>query len=822
MRRIALGLAIAVVVCLAGRAHAADIYDCYNGSSEQGGNRLTVNGIQTNQYAQQSFPAATVDVYLKGTTTHATIWQDAAGTVPLANPFSSSGHGVAFFCAADAHYDVRYSGTGISVPFTVSDIHLCFSCGGGGGSVGPGTPNQVSKFTSATNVGDSSGGPDDGVHVVPWLNGLSIENASLDKSRPNGAACTTTNLLVEYDGSTVGGTASVQTASLGSNKVVGVADQGAGCSGSVRIADHGFHACVFDNQTVIHDAVIASATSAGQCSDGGASVQGTQVVGRVASVNSGAGTVATVDWFTGDTQLTAGTITSCATGGGANAYYPGIGQVVSCDQYIKDDGAGGLTFNNPAYAGFSYKKQGPVPPATPANTRMDYMPTSVTTHSVKHPSTAGAAGQAEVVDTTSTDANGNTIDNMKWGTAGGGVEAQVSGLDNANCTGGVCPLINFVPGTGIAITNTSGGDVQIASSASASQIANPIAPTLTVGGTPGASTVTYVVQLCEDGSACTKHTQTSTATATTANATLSSSPITISAYADTVYGWRCANIYRTVGGPSQGLVGACVGKAFIDNGVAASAGSATNTNTTALIQTMNPTSGGCDYPSGSPQGVDGLPCSPNAYDSEFAHTFGTPGDANDGIWTTSINLSGTTAAWTQGMLSFATPVGTSTFKCLFKPFTSSTPYAFTALAWTTFGWNQGTNPSEVALALRESATGKMVFVGIETDSTEHRIITQTDAGPSGTGTLTGTTTATNVSVGTRITGTNPGSYRISNDGTTLHFWQSLTGATYTEVGTGTAVTSAFTTAPNQVGFCVQNNATGGTAIAEFDYLRKTQ
>jgi len=35
--------ALAVLVCT--RAHAQDVYDCYNGSAEQGGNRTTTNGI---------------------------------------------------------------------------------------------------------------------------------------------------------------------------------------------------------------------------------------------------------------------------------------------------------------------------------------------------------------------------------------------------------------------------------------------------------------------------------------------------------------------------------------------------------------------------------------------------------------------------------------------------------------------------------------------------------------------------------------------------------------------------------------------------------
>src|SRR5215471_2087403 len=249
-KALGLGLVLACLsafVCL--RAHAVDTIDCYNGSSEQGGNRITVNGIQSSQYVQQSYPGATVTVYVHNTITLATIYTAGDASVPLANPFISTNHGVGFWCAADGHYDVKYSGFGIITPFTVSDIHICFSCsgggGGGGGSVGPGTINQVAKFTpTTTTIGDSSGGPDDGINPVPWINGLSVNNSGYNKQRPNGGNCTTANLLVMYDGGiTLDGRAAVQTAVLGSQHVIGVAGQGAGCAGNVQIIDHAFHTC---------------------------------------------------------------------------------------------------------------------------------------------------------------------------------------------------------------------------------------------------------------------------------------------------------------------------------------------------------------------------------------------------------------------------------------------------------------------------------------------------------------------------------------------------------------------------------------------------
>ena len=826
MRRIALGLAIAVVVCLTARAHGQDIYDCYNGSAEQGGNRTTTNGIQSLQYVQQSFPNAQVDVYLHNTTTHATIFQDGAGTVPLSNPFSASAHGVAFVCAADGRYDFKYSLGGITTPFTVSDIKFCFNCSGGGGGGGlSGTPNQVIKFGTATTGVNSSGGPDDGVHVVPWTNGLSIENASLDKQRPNGTNCTTSNLLVEYDGNTIANVASVQTAALSSQHVIGVADQGAGCSGSVRIADHGYHACIFDNQTTIHDAVIASASVAGECSDGGGSVQGTQVVGRVASVNTGPGTVATVDWFTGDTQQAAGTISSCATGG-SNAYFPGIGQVVSCDPLIKDDGNGGLTFNNPAYAGFSYKKQGPLPPATPTNTIMEASPTSVTTQTLVAPGTTALVGQTRVVDTITTDANGNPIYNMKWGTAGGGgVEAQTNGTDNANCTAGVCPLVNAQSGLGVTVTNPSGGVWNYAL-AGATQLATPTAPTLTVNGTPGSTTITYKVVAVEDPYSV-YHTAASAATTTTtANGTLSSSnSVTLTVYGDTLYGARCFNIYRTAtNGTSPtttGLIASCVGKTFTDTGLAGDSSTAPSTNNTILQPHMAalPTA---NIPPFGLIGVDAPPSPTNALDDEFGENpnSGVPGDVNNTQWKW-FNQESATATYSNGSLVLVSDTSAAhDLEGLYIPLPGSTPYTFKTFV--DVNTKNGTE-SNCGIGFQESSTGKIMMLSLLNNQ-------GASSGSANLGVLLIVRYFTNFSsysTGTSVwflgyQGENGGYLQLQNDGTNINvsFSPASSGIAFPVVAT-IAKTTPFTTGPNRLLLVATGNSSSATTCT-FDFERRTQ
>lgn len=78
------------------------------------------------QYASAS-PAgsATVDVYLAGTTTLATIYADNLDPATAkANPFVADADGFFYFYAAAGRYDVRLSGTGITSPYTWADLLL--------------------------------------------------------------------------------------------------------------------------------------------------------------------------------------------------------------------------------------------------------------------------------------------------------------------------------------------------------------------------------------------------------------------------------------------------------------------------------------------------------------------------------------------------------------------------------------------------------------------------------------------------------------------------------------------------------------------------
>lgn len=177
---------IVLIMLACASAWGVDTIACYTGSSEQGGNRLTVNGIQTSQFAQQSYPTASVTVYLHGTVTLATpIYADAAASQQITNPFSSSSNGVAFWCAADGFYDVQYSGSGITTPFTVNDIKLSFAGGGGGGGTGcvtnpsdggcaiPGIPS-IDLFVCASGTGTACIGGGNG-----WISQLLTNRLNL-------------------------------------------------------------------------------------------------------------------------------------------------------------------------------------------------------------------------------------------------------------------------------------------------------------------------------------------------------------------------------------------------------------------------------------------------------------------------------------------------------------------------------------------------------------------------------------------------------------------------------------------------------------------
>lgn len=111
----------------------------FQGYVEQGGLQLRTSGgavtairagsAVTNPSVQQSYPQATVTVCVTGVSSAcnggagnlATLYTNSTGT-PLANPFTASVNAFWSFYTDQSGVDVRFSGGGITVPYTLTDL----------------------------------------------------------------------------------------------------------------------------------------------------------------------------------------------------------------------------------------------------------------------------------------------------------------------------------------------------------------------------------------------------------------------------------------------------------------------------------------------------------------------------------------------------------------------------------------------------------------------------------------------------------------------------------------------------------------------------
>ncbi len=346
--------------------------------------------------------------------------------------------------------------------------HLNFNAGtytvtcGTSSTSGSGTPFQVTRYDSSGHVIQDSTGSDNPANgPTRWSNGLSVETNAGYRAFSNSPNGTVVNLLACADPTSTSIT-QVTTCSAGTTKAFGVVDNGAGVSGNARVAMLGFHPCVFDNQTGVNDYAAPSATNNGECSDvGAAKPNNVEVLGKITTVNSGAGTLATIDWFTGDTVAPGssgggGTVSSSCAG---VAYYPTTGTTIVGDCLFLTDGSGHVTMYSlglldSTYAGFLYQKQGPLPPAVPANSIERFPPTSVPTeYSIQEASVPGTVNQCWQVAGTTTDANGHTIDQMGWGSCSGGGGAGVTSVaTGTGLTGGPITSTGTVSMANTAVT----------------------------------------------------------------------------------------------------------------------------------------------------------------------------------------------------------------------------------------------------------------------------------------------------------------------------------------------------------------------------------
>lgn len=94
-----------------------------SGYCEQGGATVSTLGHASTTTVQRSYASCTVTVFAAGTTNISAIFSDDSGTV-LANPFTAASDGFWFFYADNGRYDVKFSGAGITTPYTRGDFSL--------------------------------------------------------------------------------------------------------------------------------------------------------------------------------------------------------------------------------------------------------------------------------------------------------------------------------------------------------------------------------------------------------------------------------------------------------------------------------------------------------------------------------------------------------------------------------------------------------------------------------------------------------------------------------------------------------------------------
>lgn len=133
-----------------------------SGFCQQGGHQvLTAGNPPSTTKVQESYPFCTVTVFITGTTTKPLLFKDDAGTLPLSNPFVADSKGYYSFYVTLGVFDLNFSGSTITQPFTLTQITIGNSGAltlpitvpqGGSGSVNPGTGvllgNGLAPFTT--------------------------------------------------------------------------------------------------------------------------------------------------------------------------------------------------------------------------------------------------------------------------------------------------------------------------------------------------------------------------------------------------------------------------------------------------------------------------------------------------------------------------------------------------------------------------------------------------------------------------------------------------------------------------------------------------
>lgn len=154
-------LAAMLAVLTVAMPHAsAQVIATYNDWCQLGAQKVSTSGLASTTTVQASFPSCTVQVYIHGTLTNATLYSDA-GITPLPNPFTANSNGhIVFWASTSSNYDIVESGgTPNSFPtsFTIFNVSLGGGSGGGGGGSPGGLANDVQVNSGANSFIGTSG-----------------------------------------------------------------------------------------------------------------------------------------------------------------------------------------------------------------------------------------------------------------------------------------------------------------------------------------------------------------------------------------------------------------------------------------------------------------------------------------------------------------------------------------------------------------------------------------------------------------------------------------------------------------------------------------
>jgi len=109
------------------RSSKADVVKSKYFNYVEKGARVVKTSPSTQYKLMETYPQATVTVYEAGTLTLASLWVDRDGLVIKANPFTADTDSFYYFYVDCGKYDIKFSGTGITSPYSYGDIFICSS-----------------------------------------------------------------------------------------------------------------------------------------------------------------------------------------------------------------------------------------------------------------------------------------------------------------------------------------------------------------------------------------------------------------------------------------------------------------------------------------------------------------------------------------------------------------------------------------------------------------------------------------------------------------------------------------------------------------------